>query len=425
MAIETLNKDDIVRRDCCRLCNSKNLECVIKFNPTPLADEYIPKEHLDMEQSIYPLDLFLCKDCGFSQLLDVVQPQAIYFDYLYETKSSLGLVAHFGRYAKETVESVNLARGSFVVDIGSNDGSLLKFFKDNHGMKVLGIDPAREIAKNTTESGIETLPELFNMDLSDKIKDKYGKPQLVTANNIFANVDDMQGMTQGIRNMLSDDGVFIFESYYLGDLMKNMVFDFIYHEHISSFSVMPFDKFFRNNGMELLDVKRVPTKGGSLRYTVQLEGGSRKRSQSVDDMMALEKQMGINEPWSFKEFMKKVDKLREENVELLKEIKGEGKKIVGYGASATSTSLLYYFDIVEYLDCIIDDNPIRQGLYSPGAHIPIVSSDILYGGNKPDYVYILAWRYYEPIMDNHKKYFGQGGEYIIPAPEMKVIGGEA
>lgn len=425
MVNTALRKDHIIRRDCCRLCGSKNLECVIKFNPTPLADEYIPKEHLDIEQPTYPLTLFLCKDCGFSQLLDVVQPQSIYFDYLYETKSSLGLVAHFGRYAKETVKSVKLTQGSFVVDIGSNDGSLLRFFKDDHGMKVLGIDPARGIARNATESGIETLSEFFNMDLSQRIKEKYGKPQLVTANNIFANVDDMQGMTQSIRNMLSDDGVFIFESYYLGDLMKNMVFDFIYHEHISSFSVTPFNKFFKNNGMELIDVKRVPTKGGSLRYMVQLEGGPRQRSQSVDDMMALEKQMGINEPWSFKEFMDKVDKLKNENIKFINKIKGEGKKIVGYGASATSTSLLYYFDIMGQLDCIIDDNPIRQGLYSPGAHIPIVSSDILYGENKPDYVYILAWRYCDAIMNNHKKYLDQGGKYIIPAPKMEIISREA
>src|ERR1051326_1015695 len=267
-------KANAYRRKTCRLCGSRDLQLVLQLKPSPLADAYVPANRLSEPQPTYPLDLFLCSDCGFSQLLDVVQPQAIYTDYIYETVSSLGLMEHFECYAREVLDKTGAKPGALVVDVGSNDGTLLKAFKAR-GMATLGVDPAREIARRATEAGVETWAEFMTPSLARRIKSERGPAAIVTANNVIANIDNLDQIAASIREVLAPDGVFVFESFYLGDLLRNMVFDFIYHEHISCFSVRPVELFFGRHGMELIDVDRVPTKGGSLRYTIQLQGGPR------------------------------------------------------------------------------------------------------------------------------------------------------
>jgi SAM-dependent methyltransferase len=411
--------DAIVRRACCRLCDSKKLERVLHLADSPLADSYIPKERLSEPQPSYPLDLYLCRDCGFTQILDVVQPQVIYFEYIYETKSSLGLVEHFKKYADEVVAKIKPAAGSFVVDIGSNDGSLLGAFKAK-GLKVLGIDPAREIARKATAAGTETWAELFNTALAAKIRAERGAASIITANNIYANVDDLHDMTNGIRDLLAPDGVFVFESFYLADLMQNMVFDFIYHEHISYFSVKPLQAFFKAHGMELIDAQRIPTKGGSLRYTAQLAGGPRKVSPSVAELIAFEESRGLQRPESFHAFNDRIDAAKKQLVDLLRGLKAKGKKIAGFGASPTTTTLIYHYGIVDLLDFIADDNPQRQGLFCPGSHIPVLPPSAI-AERKPDAVVIIAWRYVAPILKSLEAYKRGGGQVIVPLPEVKTL----
>ena len=289
--------DNIFHRTTCRLCGGKDLTLALKLAPSPLPDAYVPVEDADKPQPLFPLNLFLCRGCGFSQLLDVVLPGAIYTYYLYETKSSLGLVDHFKQYADEVLDRIQPARGSLVVDIGSNDGTLLSFFK-KRGRRVLGIDPAVEIARKATGSGLETLPALFTFELSQRIKREWGPATIITANNLFANVDDLTDLTRGIRELLAPDGVFIFESSYCVDMIQNMIFDFIYHEHLSYFSVKPLNTFFHEQGMEIIDIQRISTKGGSLRYTVQLAGGPRAVSGSVAEFIELERRMAPDN-WKF------------------------------------------------------------------------------------------------------------------------------
>ncbi|MBI3553538.1 MAG: class I SAM-dependent methyltransferase [Elusimicrobia bacterium] len=412
-------QDTIVRRKTCRLCDGKDLKAVLELAPSPLADSYIPQSRLSEPQELYPMDLYLCGTCGFSQMLDVVQPQAIYFDYIYETKSSLGLVEHFGRYCDEVVKRIGLKPGSLVVDLGSNDGSLLSFFKKK-GMKVLGIDPAREIARKATESGVETWAELFGSKLAEKIKREKGAAALITANNLYANVDDLFDITDGIKKLLAPDGVFVFETFYLADLMENMVFDFIYHEHISYFSAKPLKAFFAGRGMELVDAQRVPTKGGSVRYTAQLAGGPRKASPAVAELIAHEERLGIQTAESFKKFNARIDAAKNKLVSLLRELRAKGKTLAGFGASPTTTTLIYHYGITDMFDYIVDDNAQRHNLFSPGKHIPVLPPETLYE-RKPDYVVILAWRYAEPIMAKLGRYKAQGGRFIVPLPEVKVI----
>ena len=406
------------RRDC-RLCHSTELELVLKLAPTPLADAYVPPSQAHVPQPVFQLDLFLCRNCGFAQLLDVVQAQAIYLDYIYETVSSLGLVEHFDGYAAEVLGRIRPPAGALVVDVGSNDGTLLRGFQ-KRGMKVLGIDPAREIARRATAAGVETLPEFFTVALAQRLRRERGPAAIITANNVIANIDDLDGVVAAVRELLAPDGVFVFESYYLGDLVRNLVFDFIYHEHISSFAVKPLDLFFRRHGLELVDVLRVPTKGGSLRYTVQLAGGPREVAPIVAELKQLETEQGLDQPAMFRQFNARIENAKQATLGLLRRLKTEGKKIAGYGASATSTTLLYHFELGELIEYLIDDYPAKQGLLSPGLHLPVVSSEVIYERH-PDYIVVLAWRYYEPILRKHPQFTARGGKFVVPMPELKVL----
>jgi hypothetical protein len=412
-------KDSAYKRDTCRLCGSSALEVVLPLPPTSLADAYISVDHLHEEQPIYPLDLYLCKDCGFAQLLDIVIPQVIYLDYIYETVSSLGLVDHFRRYADEVTAIIGPPAHALAVDIGSNDGTLLSFFK-KRGMRVLGIDPAREIACRATASGIETLPTFFTYELASQILRERGPATIITANNIYANVDDLAALTEAIHHLLSPNGVFVFESFYLMDWMQNMVFDFTYHEHLSYFSLKPLVRFFQKHNMELIDVQRVPTKGGSIRCIIQRAGGSRPVSPAVAELVEIETKLGLHCAETFKSFSARIDQAKGQTLGLVRSLKAQGKTIAGYGASATTTTLIYHFELGDKLSFIADDYPAKQNLYSPGFHIPVLAPRELYERN-PDYVLILAWRYAEPIIEKHKVFIKQGGKFIIPLPALRIV----
>lgn len=403
-------------RNDCRLCHSRGLELVLKLTPTPLADSYLRVKEV---QEVFPLDLYLCRECGFAQLLDVVQPQHIYLDYIYETVSSLGLVEHFDNYAAEVLGRIRPPAGALVIDVGSNDGTLLKSYQ-KRGMKVLGVDPAREIAARATAAGVETLAEFLTVPVARRIRRERGPAAIVSANNVIANIDDLDEIAAAIRELLAPDGVFVFESYYLGDLVRNMVFDFIYHEHISSFAVKPVALFFKRHGLELVDVLRVPTKGGSLRYTVQLAGGPRNVAPIVGELLALEAQQGLDQPEMFRAFNARIERAKADTLAVLQKLKAEGKSVAGYGASATTTTLVYHFGMGGLIDYLVDDYPAKQGTFSPGLHLPVLPSEALYE-RRPAAVVVMAWRYYEPIMRRHRKYSAQGGKFIVPMPELKIL----
>lgn len=407
------------RRSDCRLCHGADLEVALSLTPTPLADAYVPPERANEPQGIFPLDMYLCRTCGFLQLLDVVQPQDIYVDYIYETQSSLGLAEHFDRYAQEVLDRIRPAAGSLVIDVGSNDGTLLRSFRER-GMSVLGIDPAVEIARRATENGVETVAEFLTPDTARRIREERGPAAIVTANNVIANIDDLDEVMVAVRQLLAPDGVFVFESFYLGDLVRNMVFDFFYHEHISAFSVRPLEPFFARHGLQLVDALRVPTKGGSVRYTVQLEDGGRPVNDSVAELRTLEREQGLGTPELFRTFAAQIDEAKRRTLDFLLPLRQEGRSIAGYGASATTTTLVYHFDLGRVLDYMLDDYPAKQGLLSPGLHIPVVASEELYE-REPDDVIVLAWRYWEPIARKHGRFIEDGGRFVVPMPDLRVI----
>jgi len=363
--------------------------------PTPVADHYVTGERLGETQEAYPLDLYLCRGCGHVQMLDVVDPDVLFRDYVYMTSFSLGLVEHFKELASRLMDLQNLQRGSLVLEIGSNDGSMLRAFKER-GFSVLGIDPARDIARKATESGIETLPEFFTSDLAGRIAKEHGPASIVIANNVFAHADELGDIADGIRELLSGDGVFVFEVSYLVDIVGKMLFDTIYHEHLCYHSVKPLQRFFREHGMELIDVERIPSKGGSIRGLAQRAGGPKKTSPEVAGLTRLEEELGMEKAATYGKMSARILEMKSELGSFLSEMLSQGKVIAGYGASATVTTLLYQFDLGDKLSFLVDDNPARHGLFSPGHHLPVFpSSELL--ERKPDYVVVLAWAYADPI----------------------------
>lgn len=403
----------------CRLCTSKKLEQVLKLTPTPPANSYVPRDKLDIPQECFPLEIYQCLHCGHVQLLHVLDPRDLFEGYVFVAGTSPVNVKHFEAYAERIISDFGIPDGSLVVEVGSNDGTLLKFFKEA-GMRVLGIDPAVDIAKRATESGLETLPLFFSTQLAKRVRKEYGPAALIPANNVFAHVDDLKGFAQGVCELLDDKGIFVFEVSYLVDVFEKTLFDTMYHEHLSYHTVGPLKGFFAAQGLELIDAQRLDTQGGSLRGTAQRAGGPRKVNQSVNELIGLESEMGLDKPETMKQFAAKINGLKRELQELLYDLKKKGKRIVGYGAPAKATTLMYHFGLEsDILDFIIDDNPLKQGLYTPGLHIPILPSSMLYDEN-PDYVLILAWNFAKPIMGMHQAFSTAGGKFIIPVPKVEV-----
>jgi SAM-dependent methyltransferase len=407
------------RRDTCRLCAARQLQMVLPMAATPVGDAYVRAEHLNETQETYPLDLWLCGGCGLAQLVEMVDPEVLYVEYPYLTSISLGLPEHFRHYAQDVLGQIQPPRGALVVDIGSNDGSLLKAFGDL-GMRVLGIDPARDAGRLANQRGVETLTAFFSDDLARRFRAERGPAAVITANNVFANIDNVDDLIAGVRTLLASDGVFVFETSYIGDVIEKTLVETVFHEHLSYLSVKPLQSFFQRRSMELIDVQRVPTKGGSIRATVQLAGGKRTVAPSIAEIIAYENRIGLHKPEIFRRYRAKLDTLKARLLGVLHDLKAHGKTIAGYGASVGSVTLLYEFELRDLLDFLVDDNARKQNTFSPGHHIPVLAPNALYD-RKVDALVILAWAYAEPIMRNHQRFFQSGGAFIVPLPEVRVV----
>ncbi len=409
------------RRDTCRLCGSRDLGLVLQLTPTPPANAFVPASALSQAQETFPLDVFFCRSCGHVQLLDVVDPGVLFENYVYVSGTSPAFVAHFQRYAEDMISHLGLKPGDLVIDIGSNDGTLLRFFK-KAGMRVLGIDPAKQIAADATAAGIPTLPEFFTGDVAARIVAEHGPAALITANNMFAHADGLDFITDGIASLLRPGGAFVFEVSYLVDVYRNTLFDTIYHEHVAYHSVKPLIPFFRAHGLEMTDAIRVTSHGGSLR------GIARKPDQAtpaVNASVALavseEEALGLDREETLKAFARQIDGLKSDLVSLLRKLKSEGKSIAGFGAPAKATTLMYHFGLgTDVIDFIVDDSPLKQNLYTPGLHAPVLPASAI-AERKPDYLVLLAWNFAKPIMEKNQAYRDAGGHFITPVPRVEVF----
>jgi SAM-dependent methyltransferase len=411
---------DVTHRDTCRLCNGASLELVLPILPSAIGDAFVSENELHEEQHTYPLDTYLCLECGHLQNLDIVDPDILFRNYTYKTSASLGLVDHFRRYADSAIERLGLAPDALVVEMGSNDGSLLKAFKSK-GMRVVGVDPARSIAAQATSEGIPTFPDFFGVRIAETIRAEHGPAALFCANNVFAHIDDMSSVVTGISRLLAPDGVFAFEVSYLPDMIDNMVYDTIYHEHVSHHSIIPLEAFFNRHDLTLFDIDRTRSKGGSIRGFAQLKStGRRPQSPLFLEMVAEERRRGITQAPIFRDFFRAIEERKRALLEKIDGMIARGMSIAVYGASTTTTTLMYHLELGSRVSFIVDDNPIKHGTFSPGFHIPVFPSSDLYV-RRPDAVVILAWIYRDPIIARHRKFIEDGGMFIVPLPDVAVV----
>jgi SAM-dependent methyltransferase len=411
---------DITRRTTCRLCESRQLTRVLSLPPTPPANAFVPADRVGEAQACYPLDIYLCDSCSHLQLLDVVDPEILFRDYVYVSGTSPSFVRHFQDYAADCIARFSPPKRSLAVDIGSNDGTLLGFFKAT-GMTVLGIDPANAIAEAATNRGIETWPEFLSEPIVRRIHTQKGRAALVSANNVFAHVDDLAGFADCVRELLAPDGVYVFEVSYAADVHQDVLFDTIYHEHLSYHTVKPLIPFFAAHGLELFAARRVPTHGGSLRGFVQRAGGPQALDGSVTALVAAEAERQLDRVESWLAFAERINQVGEKLTDLLVQLKAGGKRIAGFGAPAKATTLMYRFGLDrEVIDYIVDDSPLKQGLFTPGRHVPVVPWSQA-ETERPDYMVVLAWNFASAIIANHTKYLETGGHFIVPLPEVRIV----
>ena len=402
----------------CRSCSKQELITILSLGKTPLANALLTHEQLSQEEQTFNLDLAFCPSCSLVQITETVPPEKLFREYFYLSSFSETMLRHSKENVRDLIQSRNLDENSFVVEIASNDGYLLRYYKDA-AVPVLGIEPARNIAQTAVERGIPTLCEFFDAELAQKLIAEEKRADIVHANNVLAHVPDLNGFVHGIQLLLKDSGLAVIEVPYVKDMIDRNEFDTIYHEHLCYFSLTALDHLFRRHGLLIEDVKRLDIHGGTLRlYARKLDSAG--RSEVVDKMLAEESAWVHNEEF-YRAFGDGVERLRHDLVGMLSRLKAEGKRIAVYGASAKGSTLLNYFRLGRStLDFVVDRSTIKQGHYTPGTHLPIYSPSVLLN-EKPDYVLLLTWNFAEEILQQQSEYRKQGGRFIIPIPEVRVV----
>lgn len=409
----------VTHKDTCRLCGSMMVEQVVKLNPVPLAEKYTDTAQKAQNAPLYPIDFYMCRNCSHVQLLDVINTDHLWDDYTYHSGQTQGIIDHFQEVSENILKEYKPIPGSLVIDVGSNDGSLLRFFQ-NVGYRVHGVDPAKEIAKKATSSGIETTPSLFTLAVAQEIRNRYGHASVVTAFNVFAHADNLGEMADAIRYLLAKDGIFVFEVQYLLDIIDKVLLGTIFHEHMSHHSLIPLIKFLDLHDLQLIHVKRVSIQKGSLIGVVQQKGGPRQASSSVNELLQIEKERQLDQLESMGEFNRRIEKNRTLATELVNSWKLQKLVVAGYGAARSGPTLMMQFGFSEIIQWIFDDHPQKVHRFSPPTGIPVLpTSELL--KKKPDVVIVLAWIHARSIIEKNQQYLDEGGQFIVCTPDLRVI----
>ena len=406
-----MSKKEFFYKSSCRLCSSKKLRTVYKLNPQPIGDNYIKKQSQKLR--LYPLNLNLCTKCKFVQLSHVINPDIVYGKYLYVTQTSSGLPTHFKNLVKKLIDKNIITKKSEVLEIGSNDGTLLKFL-ESFGCNVLGVDPASELCKKNIS---KTIIGKFDNKLAKKILQKHGLKDLIIANNVIANIDNLKSVFKGISSLLNKNGYFVMETFSLKGVVEKNLLDNIYHEHISYFTIESLIKFAKKFGLHIFSAEHISVKGGSIRFIF-----SKKKNKINLNLLkkniSLEKKLKLSS-------LKTYEKLKKKNNFLKKKIHNfvqlNKKKIfAGYGASIGTTTLLYEFELGKIIKYLFDDEKRRHNLYSPGFNIKVLDPKKI---KKMDEIYIIifAWRYAKMILKKNKKNLKKKDIFLMPLPNFKVL----
>jgi SAM-dependent methyltransferase len=402
----------------CRSCGSKDLTIFLSLGDLPLSDGFLEARQLVENEPRYPLDVAFCSSCSLVQILETVPPEELFgADYPYFSSFTDTLLRHSEANVNERIQERKLGRESLVVELASNDGYLLQYYKAQ-GVPVLGIDPAPGPVAAARKKGIDTLEAFFGIELARKLAAEGRRADVIHANNVLAHVADTNGFVAGIAALLKDNGVAVIECPYVKDLIEHGEFDTIYHEHLCYFSVTALSALFNRHGLYITRVVPLSIHGGSLRVFVEKQNAP---EQSVRDYLANEKKLGLDRLDYYADFSNRVNQIRTELNTLLQDLKERKARIVGYGAAAKGTIMLNYVGIgQETLDFVVDRNTHKQGRYIPGVRLPIAAPERVLA-EQPDYVLILPWNFKDEIMAQQAEYRRRGGKFIVPVPRPTII----
>jgi SAM-dependent methyltransferase len=401
----------------CRLCRSKDIKTVLDFGLSPLANSYPLSKNED--EKLYPLTVIKCNQCDHIQLKQTVDPKILFSEYSYSSSYSPTLVKHFVEYASTIYSYLNLQKTNSILEIGSNDGILLKELVRLGFRNLYGVEPAKNLSDKSVGDNRTIINSFFNFNSAQNILRQYGKMDAILANNVFAHLSDLDGVMQGIKLILNDNGVFIFENAYLLDTIKGLYFDQIYHEHLQYYGIKPLIQYLRTWGFEIFKIQRVNVQGGSFRIFVKFKNSTKhKQESSVKEFMDEEYKAGLYEDSTFVTFYERIYALKNQLTSLTSKITEENKSICCYGCPAKFALFSKFFGLSnKNISYVVDNSPLKQGKYSPGTKIPIVDNKYFIQ-NQTDYCIISAWNMADAIVKSNDYYTGT---FIIPIPEIKLI----
>jgi len=401
----------------CRVCGERTVEEFLDLGDQPHCNRLIPPALADRREPVFPLRAGFCHTCSLVQIDHTIPKENMFSDYPYVSGTTDTLVEHFRQTSRRLVETYGLKASDLVVDIGSNDGTWLKQYRP-FGLRMVGVEPAANVAALAKEAGVETLVRFFNEETGQIILEKYGQASLVTAAGVFFHLEELHSVVEGVKKLLKADGVFCVQAIYLGGMIANTAFDQIYHEHLCYYTLKSLEALFAMHGLEVFDLRFVPIHGGSLEAHVAHKG-SRPIASRVSAFRREERERGYGEFATYVKYAESVHKLQRDLLALLGEFAAAGKRVYAYGAPAKGATLLNSFGIdTSLVQLAVERSPLKFGLMIPGARIPIVDETTV---ERPEAYLLLAWNFIDEILNKERAYLEAGGAFIVPVPELRVL----